>query len=75
MSRDLYAVLGKDKNSSIIELDSIVEITRSASSDEVKAAYRKQAYQWHPDRHTATEKEGAELKFKEASRAYEVFLI
>jgi len=57
MSRDLYAVL---------------EITRSASSDEVKAAYRKQAYQWHPDRHTATEKEGAELKFKEASRAYEV---
>lgn len=58
--RDYYEVLGLDK---------------SASADDIKAAYRKAALKWHPDRWvsgTDAEKKTAEEKFKEASEAYSV---
>ncbi len=53
--RDYYTVLG---------------LSKSASADEIKKAYRKLAMQYHPDRNS-NDKDAAE-KFKEASEAYEV---
>jgi len=46
-----------------------LEIDRSASSQEIKAAYRKKALEFHPDRNSDHH---AEENFKEASEAYEV---
>ena len=53
--RDFYEVLGVSKN---------------ATSDEIKKAYRKKALQYHPDRNPDNKE--AENKFKEAAEAYEV---
>ena len=50
--RDYYEVLGISKN---------------ASADEIKKAFRKAAVKYHPDKEG-----GDETKFKEASEAYEV---
>lgn len=55
MPRDFYDTLG---------------VSRSASQDEIKKAYRKLAAQYHPDR-TGGDK-AAEAKFKEVTAAYEV---
>lgn len=58
--RDYYDVLG---------------VQKGASKDEIKAAYRKIAMKWHPDRWvsgTDAEKKTAEENFKEASEAYSV---
>ncbi len=55
MANDFYTVLGVD---------------RSASSEDIKKAYRKLALKYHPDRNP-NDKE-AEEKFKELSTAYEV---
>jgi len=52
--KDYYEVLGVD---------------RSASSDEIKKAFRKLAFQHHPDHNR---QEGAEAKFKEINEAYQV---
>jgi len=49
----------------------ILGITKTASADEIKKAYRKQALEWHPDRHK-DEKEVAEKRFKEINEAYQV---
>ncbi len=50
--RDYYEVLG---------------VSKSASDDEIKKAYRKLAIQYHPDKEG-----GSEEKFKEIGEAYEV---
>jgi len=52
--RDYYEVLG---------------LSRDASSDQIKKAYRRQAHKYHPDRNSEAT---AEEKFKEAAEAYEV---
>lgn len=48
----------------------LLEISRSATPDEIKKAYRKNALRYHPDKNPGDSK--AELKFKEISEAYEV---
>lgn len=53
--RDFYEILG---------------VARESNAAEVKAAYRKLAMQYHPDRNPGDK--AAEDKFKEASAAYEV---
>ncbi len=53
--RDYYEVLG---------------IERTASADEIKRAYRKLAFKYHPDQNPGNKE--AESKFKEASEAHEV---
>jgi len=49
----------------------ILGVSKSASADEIKKAYRKQALEWHPDRHQ-DDKEAAEKRFKEINEAYQV---
>lgn len=44
-------------------------VTKSASTDEIKRAYRKLALQYHPDRNKGKD---TEAKFKEVTKAYEV---
>ncbi len=48
----------------------ILEITKSASADEIKKAYRKMAIKFHPDKNPGDK--AAEEKFKEAAEAYEI---
>jgi molecular chaperone DnaJ len=54
-SEDYYATLG---------------VSRDASADELKKAYRKLAVKYHPDKNPDDKK--AEAKFKEISEAYDV---
>lgn len=53
--RDYYEVLG---------------VSKTASADEIKSAYRKLAMKYHPDRNPGDK--AAEEKFKEAAEAYDV---
>jgi molecular chaperone DnaJ len=54
--RDYYEILG---------------VSRSASVEEIKSAYRKAALKWHPDRNPESKSE-AEVKFRECTEAYSV---
>ncbi len=47
----------------------LLGVSKGASDSEIKAAYRKQALKWHPDRNKSAEAAG---KFKEVTHAYEV---
>ena len=47
----------------------VLGIQPGANEDEIKKAYRKLAFKWHPDRNQ-NRKEEAEAKFKEISEAY-----
>lgn len=49
----------------------ILGVSKSATADEIKKAYRKQALEWHPDRHK-DDKEAAEKRFKEINEAYQI---
>lgn len=54
MGKDYYQILG---------------ISKKASEDEIKKAYRKLALKYHPDKNKS---KGAEEKFKDIAEAYEV---
>ena len=49
----------------------ILGVSKNASKDEIKSAFRKMARQWHPDINKAPE---AEAKFKELGKAYETLM-
>jgi molecular chaperone DnaJ len=48
----------------------VLEVSKSATPEEIKKAYRQQALKFHPDRNPGDK--SAEDKFKEAAEAYEV---
>lgn len=48
----------------------ILGISKNASKEEIKKAYRKQALKWHPDKNQGNK--DAEKRFKKVSEAYEV---
>ncbi|MDR1809712.1 MAG: molecular chaperone DnaJ [Prevotella sp.] len=48
----------------------ILEVSKTATADEIKKAYKKKAIQYHPDKNPGDAT--AEEKFKEAAEAYEV---
>ncbi|KAA6350752.1 Chaperone protein DnaJ [termite gut metagenome] len=48
----------------------VLEVSKDASADEIKKAYRKKAIQYHPDKNPGDKQ--AEEKFKEAAEAYDV---
>jgi molecular chaperone DnaJ len=50
----------------------ILGVSRNASEDEIKKAFRKLAIEWHPDKHRGDKKAKAEEKMKEINKAYEV---
>lgn len=52
MAKDFYDILG---------------VSKSASADDIKRAYRKKAHEYHPDKGS-----GNEAKFKEVNEAYQV---
>ena len=58
MKMDYYSVLG---------------VSRKASSDDIKKAYKKLAKKWHPDKNPDNSEE-ATRKFKEVSEAYQVLV-
>ncbi len=49
----------------------LLHLTRDASAEEIKRAYRRLAMQWHPDRNPTRE---AEEHFKQIKAAYELLL-
>jgi len=49
----------------------ILAVSKDSSADEIKKAYRKQALEWHPDRHK-DDKDAAEKRFKEINEAYQI---
>ena len=48
----------------------VLEVTKTATAEEIKKAYRKKAIQYHPDKNPGDKM--AEEKFKEAAEAYDV---
>ena len=54
MAKDYYGILG---------------LSKTASDEEIKKAYRKKALQFHPDKN---QDEKAEENFKEIGEAYEI---
>ncbi|HOH54408.1 MAG: molecular chaperone DnaJ [Thermotogaceae bacterium] len=50
----------------------ILGVSKGASDEEIRAAYKKLVKEWHPDRHAGEDKKLAEQKFKEIQEAYEV---
>ncbi|KIM39903.1 hypothetical protein M413DRAFT_446823 [Hebeloma cylindrosporum] len=48
----------------------LLDISKTATDDEIKKAYKKMALKWHPDRNKGSEE--ANRKFKEISEAFEV---
>ncbi|XP_027358508.1 chaperone protein dnaJ 72 [Abrus precatorius] len=55
----------------------VLGLHRTATKEEIKAAFKKLAFQFHPDKHSQSPKamrDNATLRFKQVSEAYEVLM-
>lgn len=48
----------------------ILQVPRSASADEIRAAYQRLSAEWHPDNHAGAERLQAALRVRELAEAY-----
>ncbi|XP_041662988.1 dnaJ homolog subfamily B member 2 isoform X2 [Cheilinus undulatus] len=55
----------------MVDYYNVLGVSKTATQEEIKKAYRKLALKWHPDKNPDN-KEEAEKKFKELAEAYEV---
>ncbi|KAE8892913.1 hypothetical protein PF005_g13209 [Phytophthora fragariae] len=65
----------KTKNYYFEVLYKILGVARNSEAKEIKKAYRKQALEWHPDKHTDqddAEREAVEKRFHDIAEAYEI---
>jgi DnaJ family protein B protein 6 len=58
-------------NADLADLYATLGVSRTASDEEIRRAYRRQALRWHPDKNPDNREE-SEVMFKEVARAYEV---
>ena len=65
-----YKNKGLDQAMEYKDYYKVLNVSRGASADEIKKAYRKLARKYHPDVNPGDKK--AELRFKEINEAYEV---
>ncbi|KAF5443249.1 hypothetical protein F2P56_035821 [Juglans regia] len=54
-----------------VDYYNILKVSRNASEEDLKKAYKRLAMKWHPDKNPANKKE-SEAKFKQISEAYDV---
>ncbi|KAL5079359.1 hypothetical protein RYX36_007780 [Vicia faba] len=55
----------------------VLGLHKTASKEEIKSAFKKLAFQFHPDKHSQSPKavqENATLRFKQVSEAYEILM-
>ena len=62
--------MGSNTRVSKADYYEVLGVSREATDQELKSAYRKQALKYHPDRNPGDH--ASEEKFKEASEAYQV---
>lgn len=73
VQEDLQKAEAAVKQSKVKDYYKILGVSRRAAAKEIKKAYREQALQWHPDKHTGEEeKEKAEKQFQLVAEAYEI---
>jgi DnaJ-class molecular chaperone len=67
-----FPIQASEQNTRVSKADyyEVLGVSRDASDQELKSAYRKQALKYHPDRNPGDH--AAEEKFKQASEAYQV---
>ena len=49
----------------------VLEVSQTATQEEIQKAYRQQAQKWHPDKHPSEEKDKITEKFQEIQKAYD----
>jgi len=69
ISAAIAVLLWKPVAAGAVDCRKVLNVKRGADMQELKRAYRREALRWHPDKNHAA---GAEEKFREVARCYEV---
>lgn len=67
-------VFNKEPNRTVVDttMYDLLEVPSNASKSEIKSAYRKLAFKYHPDKNPSNEE--CKLKFQEISKAYQILI-
>lgn len=60
------------KKKSKTELYERLGVSKTATPEEIKSAYKKSALKWHPDKHPEADREKAKETFQQISEAYSI---